>query len=428
MSDPLSIMASVAGILSTSITVTRGLHDYYRAFRDQNDSVNRLCNNLDTLSTILISLDKTIKSQEFRSSKQDLLQQVEKSISACGEVVQELREETDKIVTTKEQHKIKDIIKAGRSRLIYPFRESTLQKLREDIEEFRHNLSLALDVLQIIDAKHASQEIDEVKLVLDQVRASQLSNDLRSWLQAPDATTNHHDACNKRHASTGLWFVEGLKYQTWLQNPAWLWLNGFAGCGKSILCSTAINFAIRQRMNTSKKFGICFFYFTFSDQSKQSVMDMLKSIVQQLSHQAQDDNRHLKNLYHSMKQSPPSKASLMNLFRCLLGKFEDVYLFLDAIDEVPMESNREQLLRALLDIHAWKNQSLHVLLTSRNHRDIRDIFIDITEEVAMENSGVDEDIALYVSEHLKRDPMLRKKWGHHRDRIQKALTERAHGM
>ena len=428
MSDPFSIVAGAAGVLSSAITITHSLHDYYQAFRGQNRAISRLCSNLDGLTTTLLSLEKAMQSRDSHSDEQQLIQQVDKSIIGCREIAQELQEETAKIMSPAQPHTAKDILKAGSRRLSYPFRESTIQKLQEDIQEFRQNLLLALDVLQIQDAQQASKDIDEVKLVLDSVRATQLSNDIVAWLRAPDATTNHQDACGKRHASTGSWFINCPAYKCWLQKPSWLWLTGFAGCGKSVLCSTAINATAMYKESKSKSLGICFFYFTFSDQSKQSAMDMLRSIVLQLSHQSDNGHKQLKALYRSIGPSSPSMASLLELFRSLLANFDDVYLFLDAIDESPLESHREQLLRVLSDIHTWQDANISVIITSRDHRDIRDVFSDIAEEVSMENDGVDEDIALWITDRLEQDQGLRRKWGSHQDRIKEVLTERAQGM
>ncbi len=56
-----------------------------------------------------------------------------------------------------------------------------------------------------------------------------------------------------------------------------MWLNGFAGSGKSVLCSTAIQFALRHR-RSDPNVGIAFFYFTFNDESKQDVSAMLRAL------------------------------------------------------------------------------------------------------------------------------------------------------
>lgn len=55
---------------------------------------------------------------------------------------------------------------AGR-RAIYSFRQSTLQKLDEDIDEIRANLLSALSVLQLKDNKRTHNEIAEIRILLD---------------------------------------------------------------------------------------------------------------------------------------------------------------------------------------------------------------------------------------------------------------------
>jgi ankyrin repeat domain-containing protein 50 len=86
---------------------------------------------------------------------------------------------------------------------VYPFRESTLKKLDEAIGEIRHNLSLALEVLQLRDHKSTHDDITELKSLVEVVRATQILSTIRDWLKAPDAIINHNIACAKRHPGTG---------------------------------------------------------------------------------------------------------------------------------------------------------------------------------------------------------------------------------
>src|SRR5436190_17489716 len=99
---------------------------------------------------------------------------------------------------------------------MYPFRESTLKKLDEDINDMRQNLSLALDILQLRGTHSLQDDLADIKLVVNLVRDSQVSNTIREWLRAPDATENHNEACAKRHPRTGLWLVNGQKFANWL--------------------------------------------------------------------------------------------------------------------------------------------------------------------------------------------------------------------
>lgn len=99
-------------------------------------------------------------------------------------------------------------------------------------------LSLALQMLQQKVVKQVQADVEELVALM---RASHVYTTIHHWLKATDATINYNDAAKKRHPDTGLWFVGSATFTAWPVRPnSLLWLNGFAGSGKSVLCSTAI--------------------------------------------------------------------------------------------------------------------------------------------------------------------------------------------
>lgn len=63
---------------------------------------------------------------------------------------------------------------------------------------------------------------------------------------------------------TGLWFVMGDRFKQWLSKAnSILWLHGFAGCGKSVLPSTAIQYTFlekeKKKAQATKSVGVAFF-------------------------------------------------------------------------------------------------------------------------------------------------------------------------
>ena len=62
----------------------------------------------------------------------------------------------------------------------------------------------ALNVLQLNDGQKVQDDLHDIRSVLELLRTSQVSQEVRDWLKAPHATTNHHDACAKRHVTSGL--------------------------------------------------------------------------------------------------------------------------------------------------------------------------------------------------------------------------------
>ncbi|KAI9705786.1 MAG: hypothetical protein M1820_005034 [Bogoriella megaspora] len=427
MAEPLSIAAGVAGLLSLAIQVTNGLQDYCRAYRGQDASISRVYSKLDGLRTALHTIEQAIGSRRFQMAESQIKQQIESTIFNCQIFIDELEIRLLHIKSCTAPQAKGGLMKAGYNHVAFPLQQKSLRRLEEDANDFRAQLTFAMDILCGNDVQQASQHIDDIRNVLQMVRAAQLSEKIRLWLNAPDPTSNHTDACNKKHPSTGRWFVEDAVYTRWLRGQSWLWLSGFAGCGKTVLCSTAVNHVLRHKASTQKTIGVCFFYFTFTDQSKQDLSSMLRAIISQLSHQASNNYADLERLYSSMQPTSPGVFDLFNLFQTLVGRFEDVYLFVDAVDESPLK-HRTHVLKAFADMSSWHERQPHVVITSRDTRDIRDKLGPIAEEISLNKENVAKDIERYISERLENDPALCRRWPNQRSRIKDVLTERSCGM
>lgn len=431
MADPLSVTASVAGLVSLGIQVTQSLVAYYAAYKSQKTDVSNTAKKLEHFLGVLEILQGQLAGRQFRADERDLLEKIETSIQVCNECVQELQFENDKFKDGPKDS-IRAAAQTASRRLAYPFRQSTLQKLDEAIDETVSQLSLVLQMLQQKDIGYIRDGIGETKALLDLVRADQVSSSIRYWLKAPDATINYNEACKKKHPSTGLWLVKGSSFSAWLEKSnSFLWLNGFAGCGKSVLCSTAIQYAFRHR-RSNPRIGIAFFFFTFTDNSKQDTSSMLRAVVLQLSSQLNDNLGFLSQLHSNYRNAMPPDQALLDCLRQIARAFDDVYIILDALDESPRDTHRGDVLQMLVDLRAWGEPGLHLLVTSREEPDIGDVlYKELSalpdEVVSMKNSSVENDIAAFIFEHLRDNRKLRK-WKEYHDRIKTTLSQRAKGV
>lgn len=427
MADPLSVTAGIVGFVSLGIQVTESLVRFYTAYKDQDADMARMTTKSESLLDTFRHLDAALRRRTFRPEEQDLIKVIKSSAHNCDELVQELNQKIEKFDRTSTIG-IKGTIRAAGRRAAYPFRQSTLQKLDEIIGEIRLELMVTLDILQLRDHENTQNDIIELKLLLEAVRASQISSAVRDWLRAPDATINHNAACTKRHPGTGIWLVKSSVFITWLdQNNSFLWLSGFAGCGKSILCSTAIQYSFR-RKRADPRIGIAFFYFTFNDDFKRDESAMLRTLLLQLSGQLSDTQTGLVGLYNSNPTAVPAPAVLIAHLKHLIQKFDQVYILVDALDESPRYDSRDQVLNAIELMRKWRFPGLHLLVTSRDEPDIRESLNPAEDdEVVMKNAEINRDIENFISEQLNMDRKLRK-WHVHHDRIQRVLTERAQGV
>ncbi|KIW97054.1 uncharacterized protein Z519_02446 [Cladophialophora bantiana CBS 173.52] len=430
MGDPLSVAASVAGLLSLGLRSTEYLYKYYTACRDQHQDLAKIADQLGSLLESVQIVDEIVRTRTWRPNEQSILQCIEMSITRSEEAIKGLQGEVDKFKNEPNNDWRKKVVSVGR-RAAYPFKRSTLEDLGDDVSEFRGNLSIALQALQLKEHQNTQGDIEEVNAIVKDIQARSVSADLRQWLRAPDATVNFNVAVAKRHASTGQWLVQGPAYTTWLQQDnSFLWLYGFAGCGKSVLCSTAIQHAFRRRQSSADS-AVAFFFFDFRDESKQDASAMLRALLLQLCGQVPGlelSMTRLKDLYNH--GTPPVNVLLKYLQEA--AQCRHIYILLDALDESPEEISRTEVLSVINTLRRWQLPRLHLLVTSRDVPDIRNHLKFPTlqqgvEHISLKNDSIQQDISKYVAFQIDYDPQLQR-WGDHREKIKSYLTKHAGGV
>ena len=431
MSDPLSISASAAGLLNLAITVTKGLYDYCQSIKDESQATAKLRSETGDLTAALQCIQHTLNErQKFRSEDSSLVKKIEASITSCQDAIKDLQSTLDRIAPSRAPASIgfKSSFRKLRRRMVYPLKEDTVQKLEKSIRRVRQNITLALETLQISDTYQIRNDLVHATDILARLRRSQMSGELIQWLNAVDSIIDHDDALEQRHPTTGLWFVEGSNYKDWLaQRHSTLWLKGFAGCGKTVLCSTATQHTIDNR-TPNVRTAIAFFYFKFDNSLKQNLTALLRVLVLQLSEQCDNDYKDLKLLKEKTPtNASPSRQELEQLFWALARQFDDTYIFIDAIDENSAFPARGEVLRFLKRVSDRREDCLHVLVTSREERDIGEVLYQSYTDVPMKNDGVEKDIAKFIREQLNSNVSLRK-WSSQHSLIEKALISKANGV
>ncbi|VUC20320.1 unnamed protein product [Clonostachys rosea] len=415
MADPLSITGSAVGIVSLGLTVAQGLIQYYQAYQGQSEHVAHTSKKLKHLLDLLESLKALLDNEKSHARDGELLTKVNSCVQDSGESIQELEEQLAKVSKTSDDDAIESLYNAGR-RLVYPFRKSTLRKLEEDIDDSVECLSFALQLLQ---QETLDQLQDDLGALLDLARAADTPASISMRLP------------KKKHPGTGNWFAKGSQYKDWLETPAsFLWVAGFAGCGKSVLMTTIIQHTYRHR-RSNPDIGLAFFFFTFNDETKQSCSAMLRSIILQLSSQLNQKEDALSQLWKRYKPHFPPDQALLECFRQLVRSFKkDVYIIIDALDESPFDKHREGVLEALDEVRSWSEARLHLTVSSRDYFDIRSTLLSTSSDesvIKMKNESIDRDIKDFVHQHLRTHQKFRK-WSDHYDQIEVALTDGAQGV
>ena len=253
---------------------------------------------------------------------------------------------------------------------------------------------------------------------------ARLQDNLRTWLSAPDPSVNQNAASKKCQKDTGRWLLANPAYLDWRDRPdSFLWLQGFAGCGKTILCSTVINDMNIYRASRTQD-ALAFYYFDFTNDVKTKTLSCLRSIILQLAEQSAD-TKSLQALHRAYAMGTPPIPEFLDVLKGILCKHDRVYIVMDALDEC---TDQEEMFDLLNSIRDWKLGCLSILVTSRDEPDIRECVQPAPEqEIHLRNAAIDQDVRLFIRETLQKDKKL-KDWSDIFPEIEESLTNGAHGM
>ena len=188
------------------------------------------------------------------------------------------------------------------------------------------------------------------------------------------------------------------------------------------------------------KASMAYFYFDFRDADKQSLHDLLPSILTQLSARSASRCDILSKLYmdYDEGKSQPSDEALTRCLKAVLAlPGEDpVYLIIDALDECPdshgIPSPRERLLQLVKELVELHIQNVHICVTSRPEIDIREVLEPLTScRVCLhDQTGQKEDIADYIKSVVySNSESIMKRWrAEDKELVIETLTNRANGM
>jgi ankyrin repeat domain-containing protein 50 len=422
MGDPLSVAGTAVGIVSLGLQVCQSLVSYYQSVKDQSKDISTTLQSLERLTKTLENFEATVNRRRFTKQQSSLVTDIEQHIYACEDAIEELDQELGKFITPGSG--VRHMIKSTTRKATYPFKQGTLMKLRENVQDVLDNLALATNALLLDTNSEVLEQVHEASTVLSLLKQDLVSNNIRQWLNAPDTYGQHYDACAKRHKDTGLWFVRGLQFKSWLRTRgAFLWLNGFAGSGKTILASTIIQEVLAHR-HSCTTIGIAYFYLSYADTSKQSTIGLMKSLLLQLF--CQSSSNALSDLYTNYSSGGPPEYALSLTLKIIISSYTDVYIIIDALDESPKGEHRDAVCKAINEMRKWS--SIHLLATSRDEPDIREALkVPSHQDVTIQNDDVMADITTFIKEALKEDTKLTK-WKAFYSEIESALTQGAGGM
>ena len=186
--------------------------------------------------------------------------------------------------------------------------------------------------------------------------------------------------------------------------------------------------------------SMAYFYFDFRNANKQSLRDLLPSLLTQLSARSSARCDVLSKLYldHDNGKNQPSDSVLTKCLKDILTLPDQrhVYIIMDALDESPITSGipsaRERVLQLLKELVDLGLPNLRICATSRPEIDIRNAIKPLTSlRVSLhDETGQKEDIAEYVRSivYLDSDTNMTRWKKEDKELVIETLSERADGM
>lgn len=142
----MEVVSTFVGVASFGLQVCGSLLVYYQSWKSCNESIKDLCQSIENVEDILQLLQDSVgrRQQDLASS-----QGVEDSMERLAVNFGKLNTKLEKIKEGKGSAGFWKKAKAQLTRVSYPFKESTIMKLRDLIHYQECDLLLALHTLQM---------------------------------------------------------------------------------------------------------------------------------------------------------------------------------------------------------------------------------------------------------------------------------------
>jgi hypothetical protein len=263
-----------------------------------------------------------------------------------------------------------------------------------------------------------------------ELRQAELYRQIASWLSPADPWENHASARKQHEPETGAWLLQNEIYRKWKarldNNHHCLWLYGPAGSGKTILCSTVIE-DVKAYCRSRTGIGQAVFYFSFSDQTKRTFENLVRSMVVQLGHK--EPGLSLLRKAYETPDRTMGQDELYQILTSIVRSHNQIFIHLDGLDECLGEHEGRLDILASLERLLEDLPGIWLIATSRDYPEIRSCMESVSATaVPLDTQAVDSDIQKYVSTQLAVDMQLRHWPASSKELVKATLTRKAQGM
>ncbi|KAF5534325.1 ankyrin repeat [Fusarium napiforme] len=411
--DPLSLAASIAGLVSLGDIVFKYALRYCKSVKDAPKEVNDLLNEIKDLTLLLHNLSMVAYDHGLQTQtnpQNPATAHKPHHLHECQQLLNQLEDGLSKFEQKSGLDKVQ-------SRLKWPFTTSATKEMLQAIGRHKQTINIALGAdsltkLQICLSRHDEtlKEIRELKVEVRKIQdietkitLSQKRREVLSTFTKANPRLEFDNNKELRYPMTALWLTEGREFAEWLSNDeARIWCSGIPGAGKSVIAAAIIDVCL-QRLLTSP------------NTAHESAYKILEAYHEEL---------------HPPNQLPGQLKvrRLIKVLHEMCEIFDRVYLIVDGLDECGNNTREAVDSLSKVSLQAAK-KNINMALLSRDELLIREKIEQHFHWIEIEAHT--EDVQLYVASEVDRlihEKELRLKDFSLKDEIITELVKGAKGM
>ena len=408
MADPLSIAASIAGLVALTDTLFRTVIKFSREVKGAKQEIANLATEVRDLSGVLHNLSLLAASLE--TCTQETVFRLH-HVNSCRQSIIDVQSKLSKEVESLERPKTS---KSIARRLLWPFTSTETKSLLSDISRHKDTMTLALAAdnmkammeclsnLSGLDRKVSAmqEDIREAKEIATTIAMNEKRKEILDFFLIVNPQPSLDVSLRLRHPLTGLWLIDSEPFRQWIESPnAKLWLSGIPGAGKTVLAGLITQQAL-QLASMTESYGACFFFCDYQDPTSHPLVNIISSLTSQLARQNDEAFEILETYHKSLHPTrgmpkSPDEQRIKEIFLEMADTFTRVYVVIDGLDECGMDPSIVIGLNSLVT----SSSAVSMAILSRDELHIQERLEVSFEHI--EIAALSGDIQLYVAGELE---------------------------
>ncbi|KAK7423870.1 hypothetical protein QQX98_000741 [Neonectria punicea] len=260
-----------------------------------------------------------------------------------------------------------------KSTLMWPLKQGDVEKDLHNIVEVLNN-TRSLPIIQ--------EKVARISEHIETKTEDDFRDEIIAWLDRDNQAYKHRDEYKKCVQGTGDWLLQNDAHVRWKAEPGnLLWLNGNAGCGKTVLCANIIENLQTERQDDDN-IGLAYFYIDGAGLTTLDAEGLCRSLISQLVTQK-----------GSCRGNNIPMGEWEGILQASIQEFSSVYIVLDALDESEESIGTEAMMDFINVIFGRVKDQVHIITFSQKLESLQNMFKELrATSIAISDHDLDHDL------------------------------------